>query len=77
MRRVEFYGRLGTVIRETVGMVTVQWDDGSSGLLLKEYNVTFFEQLEVQPAKVGRPRQHTSNAEKQRAYRERKKALRN
>jgi len=74
-KMLTFNGRTGIVIRETVGMYIVRWLIGDEqGRVLKDIDgLSVFERNER-----GRPKSYTSNADKQRAYRERKagKALR-
>lgn len=134
MRYVEFAGRKGKILKEAVGMFTVEWENGSHGWLIKTSDVMIIEdpvfsagdrirhketghigtvirtaygnpqlvtlrwdyqpkiinelwndalELAIDPPTVaavsvrGRPRQHPDNAAKQKAYRDRQKALRN
>lgn len=66
-------GKQGKVISDQVGRVLVDFGEALPRWLLKG-----IEGLEIVEQKRGRPRKHSDQAEKQRAYRERKagKALR-
>lgn len=67
MKIARFNGKTGKVVQESVGRVLVQFDDGQHWILKGIPN------LEIEEQFTGRPRKFSTNAEKQRAYRERKK----
>jgi hypothetical protein len=70
----KYYGETGRVIHEAVGYVLVEFPDGQRYRILKSV-----DGLElVESTGRGRPRMHSTNADRQRAYRQRKagKALR-
>lgn len=72
VKTVIFNKQRGKLLDERVGRMLVEWPDGSKQWLLK--GVPGVEIIET--VGRGRPRSHQSNAEKQKAYRERQKALR-
>ena len=69
----KFNGKTGKVVSESVGRVLVDFGEARPTWLIKG-----IPGLEIVEQKRGRPRKHEDQAEKQRAYRERKagKALR-
>lgn len=74
MKFANWHGDIGKVVSEAVGYVVVEFPDKERFRILRGIpGLTLFEQRGR-----GRPRRHTDNASRQRAYRQRKagKALR-
>lgn len=68
MRTAIWQGRAGKIVQESVGRVLVDFGDRQQWIIKDIPGLTICER-----SGRGRPRKHTNDADKQKAYRERKK----
>lgn len=67
-------GRPAQIVHDGVGRILLQFSDGTMLWVIRGAPDLEFKDA---PMRIGRPRKYATNAARQRAYRERQKALRN